>query len=244
MNLLLLEQTDFETEHVANVSDRRAKHLVEVLGVSIGSRIRCGKVNGKLGEAIVEKIVAEENAYALRLHTELSIPPPEASSIELLCALPRPKMLRRIVRTCAELGVKNISFLNSYRVEKSYWQSPQLGHEALRSFCLEGLEQAGDTVLPKIQLFKRFKPFVEDELAQHLEHKAALLAHPSATRGVNQVRPLAAQKCVLAIGPEGGFIGYEIERLTEAGFTSFSLGPRILRCDTVVPYLLAALTAN
>ncbi|WP_020587475.1 RsmE family RNA methyltransferase [Desulfobacter curvatus] len=51
-------------------------------------------------------------------------------------------------------------------------------------------------------------------------------------------RPLAGtisqenNKAVLLIGPEGGFEEEEIRQAVDSGFTSYSLGPRILRAET------------
>ena len=39
-------------------------------------------------------------------------------------------------------------------------------------------------------------------------------------------------RAVVLIGPEGGFDAAEIEKARAAGFTSYSLGPRILRAET------------
>jgi RsmE family RNA methyltransferase len=46
---------------------------------------------------------------------------------------------------------------------------------------------------------------------------------------------------VVAIGPEGGWIPYEVGMLEARGFQAFSLGPRILRVDVAVPYILGQL---
>ena len=241
MNLLLLDQHEINEFGKAEIIGPRAEHLLNVVGVSAGDTVRCGVFGGNMGRATVDKTSSENELPHLTLSPQLDKTPPPASTIELICALPRPKMLRRMVRSCAELGIKNITLINSFRVEKSYWQSPLLSEENLRAFCIDGLQQAGDTVLPTINLRKRFKPFVEDELPEMLQNKSGLLAHPGGDKVLSDIRRSNNSACLLAIGPEGGFIEYEVQSLVAAGLIQFSLGPRILRCDTVIPYLAAAL---
>ena len=86
-------------------------------------------------------------------------------------AMPRPKMLRRSLQTIATMGVKQLYLINSYRVEKSFWQSPFLKAESVLEDFILGLEQARDTRLPTLHVRKRFKPFVEDELPQIITEK-------------------------------------------------------------------------
>ncbi|MFK7732680.1 MAG: 16S rRNA (uracil(1498)-N(3))-methyltransferase [Pseudomonadales bacterium] len=234
MNTLLLEDGDFSSSTSAIIRGQRADHLIETVGVKPGSVIRCGKVDGLMGEAVIR----EQSASELSMDCSLQHKPPAASHIELICALPRPKMLRRIVRTAAELGIKQLILINSFRVEKSYWQSPLLTPPKLREFCIEGLQQAGDTVLPNIILEKRFKPFVEDQLPSMIEGKQTIVAHPRAP-ALPASKP--RQACMLAVGPEGGFIDFEIEKLQSTGFSAHSFGQRVLRCDTAIPFLIATL---
>lgn len=94
-----------------------------------------------------------------------------------------------------------------------------------------GLEQAVDTILPEVILRKRFKPFVEDELPGLIKGTTPFLAHP-ANGERSPTKEL--KKATLIIGPEGGFIPYEVDHFAELGIASLSLGDRILRVETAV----------
>jgi RsmE family RNA methyltransferase len=158
--------------------------------------------------------------------------------LTLILALPRPKVLRRVLRSVSALGVKKIILLNCFRVEKSFWQSPFLNESSVKEQLILGLEQGRDTVLPEVLLRPLFKPFVEDEVPALIKGTLSLVAHPTATapcpREINRAT-------TLAIGPEGGFIPYEIDKLVACGFTPVQMGERILSVETVVPALIARL---
>ena len=49
------------------------------------------------------------------------------------------------------------------------------------------------------------------------------------------------QLITLIIGPEGGIIDYEIALLKAAGCQLIDLGPRILRTESVLPYVVGKL---
>ena len=101
--------------------------------------------------------------------------------------------------------------------------------------------------MPEVILKKRFKPFVEDELPALIKGKLALVAHPSKTHIPSPLwgglgrgdRP--DKHVVLIVGPEGGIIDYEIELLKAAGCQVIDLGPRILRTESVLPYVVGKL---
>src|SRR5690606_22907434 len=165
----------------------------------------------------------------VELETFLQQQPPSPLPLRLILALPRPKRLKRILQNCATLGVKEIILINSYRVEKSYWQTPILDAESIREHLTLGLEQGGDTMMPELRQVKRFRPFVEDELPSLIQGSRALVAHPYAELAC----PRQVDGAVtLAIGPEGGFIPYEVDLLSRCGFEAVHLGERILRVDT------------
>ena len=92
--------------------------------------------------------------------------------------------------------------------------------------------------MPEVSIEKRFKPFVEDQLAQLAAGTLGLVGHP----GDYPSCPRAVEQPVtLAIGPEGGWIAYEVEKLAAAGLQPVQLGERILRVETAVTALLARL---
>ncbi len=234
MNLLLLEAADFVAANRVILRDRRLKHIQEVHRAAAGESLRVGLLGGHMGQGRLLRLDANE----AELEIELNQPPPAKLPITLLLALPRPKMLRRVLQTVACMGVPRLVLLNSYRVEKSFWQTPFLEPAAIREQLLLGLEQARDTVLPDVTIEKRFKPFVEDRLPQLAAGTRGLVGHP----GNYPDCPRAVTEPVtLAIGPEGGWIPYEIDKLSEAGLQPVQLGERILRVETAVSALLARL---
>jgi len=234
MNLILLNHDDFITENQVRLSGRRLEHIRTIHRAQADTQLRVGLLNGKMGQGLITHIDSD----FVELSVVLTQPPPRNLPVTLLLALPRPKMLKRVLQSITSLGVKQIYLMNSQRVEKSFWSSPVLEPEQLHEQLLLGLEQARDTLLPEIHLRKLFKPFVEDELPAISKGTRALVAHP-ASEQIAALEP--NQPTTLAIGPEGGFIPYEVEKLVACGFSPFSLGERILRVETAVPVLLSQL---
>jgi RsmE family RNA methyltransferase len=167
----------------------------------------------------------------MEMTVALTEDPPPPLPLRLILALPRPKVLNRIIAAATSMGIREIDLINAWRVEKAYWDSPRVSSENLRQQAILGLEQAGDTVLPTIRTHTLFKPFVRDELPPALAGNRALLAHPYATDDI----PRGVQSTVvLAIGPEGGFIDRELDTFLEIGFEAVRLGPRVLRVETAL----------
>ena len=231
MNLVLLEPEELRPDGTAALRDRRAAHLRDVLRAGPGDRIQAGLVGGRMGEA---EIVAS-SAHEVVLRPALDRDPPPPSPVALLLALPRPKILRKVLQAVASMGVKRVVLLGSWRVERAYFGSPLLAPAALRAELLLGLEQGRDTVLPEVSIRRLFKPFVEDELEAAFPERARLLAHPAGSAPLETFHPAGAG-AALAVGPEGGWTAYEAAALVARGFQPFSLGARVLRVDAAVPF--------
>ena len=234
MNLLLLEDGDFIAADRVLLQGRRLKHLQEVHRATVGDSLRVGRLGGLMGQGQLLRLDSD----AAELQISLEQGAPAKLPLTLLLALPRPKMLKRVLQTVASMGVPKLILLNSYRVEKSFWQTPFLQPEAIREQLILGLEQARDTLLPEVIIEKRFKPFVEDQLPQLAAGSLGLVGHP----GAYPACPRTVEgQVTLAIGPEGGWIPYEVEKLAAAGLQPVQLGERILRVETAVSALLARL---
>lgn len=234
MNLVLLAEQDLIAPDRARVTGRALAHLRSIRHLAVGDELAAGIINGHQGQARVLSVAEDHAELALDCHE----PAPPPLPLTLVLAMPRPKMLRRVIQTVVAMGVKELVLINSVKVEKSYWQTPRLGQASLDEQITLGLEQAKDTLWPRISLRQRFRPFVEDELAVLAAGSRRLIAHP----GSDQACPRGVDKPVtLCVGPEGGFIPFEVDLIRQQGFTPVHLGPRILRVENAVPALLARL---
>jgi 16S rRNA (uracil1498-N3)-methyltransferase len=233
MNIVLLDPRQTEAEFWSISSTRQLEHLQQHLQIQVGDTLKVGIREGQ--RYLTEIVEISEKAVRLKPLQQETVP--EKLPVTLIVALPRPKVLRRLIMDSVTLGVEKIILLHSYRVDKSYWQTPFL--QQLNHYIELGLEQAGDTVAPKIELYKRFKPFVEDILPGLISTDCpAYVAHPYA----EQAMPFAIEHpCTIVIGPEGGFIPYEVDLLIKNGCQAVSLGNRIIRTETVIPYVLGRL---
>jgi 16S rRNA (uracil1498-N3)-methyltransferase len=235
MNLILLFDEDFtDTGAHVRLQGRRLRHVLDVHRAAAGDELSVGLLGGRIGTGRVTVL----NSSILEMEVRFEQAPPQALPVTLILALPRPKVLRRVLRTVSAMGVKRVHLINSFRVEKSYWQTPFLKEENVTEQLILGLEQARDTVLPEVLQRPLFKPFIEDELPGIIQGTLPLVAHPAAGEPCPRDLKRAA---TLAIGPEGGFIPYEIDKFISCGFTPVSMGGRILSTETAVPALLSRL---
>ena len=249
MNCILLPAADVSLPHAQIKASAQIEHINKVLGAQVGDTLKIGMLGGNLGSAVIEEITA----HSIQLcAVQLDKLPPAKLNVTVVLALPRPKVLRRLIMDMTALGVGNIILTNSYRTQKSYWQSPLLAR--LDEFVLEGLQQGVDTIAPSITLQKRFKPFVEDQLAALLSGHA-IVAHPYSelsllqylqnlqqlSTAVSNNKQAAAQTVlptVVCIGAEGGWIDYELELLATQGCQAVNIGARVLRTEAAVNVIL------
>ena len=235
MNLILIYPNELHYETVL-LTSRRAKHIIEVIKPNIGDQLTVGLFNGNIGNGEVLEI--DKESFSVRLRVDFNQPPPQQLPLTLILALPRPKTLKKALHAAITIGVKNIHLINSYKVDKSYWQTPHLSDKGLKTQIELALEQSKDTVPPTISVHKRFKPFVEDEFSAIINNTTPLLAHPTAEEHCpfNINAPTS-----LIIGPEGGFTEYEVDMLIKHGANPVTIGEHILRVEFAIPAIIGKL---
>lgn len=237
MNLLLLEPAEVAGDGPLRISGRRLDHVRRVLAPSPGELLRVGVVGGRTGTA---RVAAVSDHELVLDPPSLDGDPPPRAGMDLLLAVPRPKALTRLLPAVAALGIDRVVLLNAARVEKSYFTAGVLEAASIAALLRLGLEQARDTIAPEILVRPRFRPFVEDECDALLAGTdLRLVAHPQASAPCP--RRDEARRVALAIGPEGGWVPFELELLAARGFRPVHLGPRVLRVETVVPLLVGRL---
>ena len=238
MNLLLLAPSEIAADGTCTLVDRRAQHLRDVLGVRVGQQVRAGVLGGGIGAA---EVVSDDGA-AIALRLVLAQPAPPPLDVELVLAVPRPKVIARVVETCAAFAVRRIDLTNAWRVDKSYLRSPRLEPEALHAAARLGAEQGATTHLPELAVHERLMTLLDARFAAPGPRR--LIAHPGAPpleRAIDGAPFSRSHPAVLAIGPEGGWISRELDTFVARGFAPISLGAPILRVEAAVATALGQL---
>jgi RsmE family RNA methyltransferase len=234
VNLVILEPGESGNGGDTRLIGTRARHLLNVLHVEPGARVRVGILNGPSGVGTVTAIDAAGGTVTLQCAFEPA--PPSRPAVDLLLALPRPKVLRRLWAQLAAMGVGRIILTNAERVERNYFDTHILSPEYYEPLLIEGLQQARDTWLPAVSVHRQFKILIEDELDGMSNAGRRLVADPS---GQEPPRGSNGGRVLLAVGPEGGWNDFELKLLETHGFQRVGMGPRTLRTDTACIALLA-----
>ncbi len=257
MNLILIHPKELDTTGRARFADNRAEHIRNVLRAERGKTLRIGLLNGPFGIGTVEAVSPEEVILACEFETET----PPRPTIDLLLAMPRPKVLKRLWAQFAALGIGRIFITNAEKVERFYFDTHILEPDFYNARLIEGLQQARDTRLPEVTIVKNLKPFLENETFPTLGTDCVgacssfpkggkrLVADPSGTRSLFQTLEASTEKVPslgknvrVAVGPEGGWMPHELEMFKSHGFEVFGMGPRILRTDTACVALLGMIS--
>lgn len=164
-----------------------------------------------------------------------SLPP-----LDIICAIARPKTVKKVLITAGMMGVRHLHFVRACRTEKSYLTSKWLRPEACKPLLHEGMAISRLELEPNVIVHPLFRPFVEDELAllYGSDCQKFVCDTGKAATFNHLMKPDMPFACI-AIGPEADWEPFELELLHKAGFVSVSLGPWILRVEHAMTAAIA-----
>ena len=251
MNRILFEKDEIR-DGVATFGGVRAEHVMNVLHGEIGQVLKTGEIDGPIGTSVIKSIKTSccgdlsselpSNRTTDQVRIEVSVCHGEESLkpwVDLILAPPRPRVMKRLLPQLATLGVGRIFLVGAKKVEKDFWGATLLKPENYRPLLIDGLMQAGTSILPTLETRRNFRKFVREEIDALFTNSNRIIAHPY--HGNQTIKQSNNQTILLAIGPEGGWTDEEVALLEEHGFARYSLGSRILRTDTATIALLAQL---
>ena len=260
MNRILFEKDEI-VDGIATFGGERAEHVMNVLHGEVGQVLKTGEIGGFIGTGVITGItrppssVSNPEITVACSHDKRSLRP----WVDLILAPPRPRVMKRLLPQLATMGVGRILLVGAKKVEKDFWGATLLKPENYRPLLIDGLMQAGTSILPTLETRRNFRKFVKEELDTLWPEAKRIVAHPygggeDIRRGTEDLRGLetldrnrslksnvSRPRILLAVGPEGGWTDEEVTLLGEHGFARYSLGSRILRTDTATIALLAQL---
>lgn len=240
MNLLILTEDDRTEGDIFVVAGNRLRHIIGVLRVSVGDMVEVGLVDGHVGKAVVRAIEKERVVLECQWLGDVQDTGP---AIDIVCALPRPQTFKKVLQVSATMGVERVYFVNANRVEKCFFSASVTRPETIRYYLEKGLSQGKRTRLPKVIIHPRFRCFFE-EVVPRLEPDeqgkvVKLVADVECKSYLNGSMLEGAARIIIAIGPEGGWVPFELEIMREHGFEKFKLGDWPLRVENALVATLA-----
>ena len=230
MNCILVESVPGES---IRLSERASTHVVRVLKKGPGDPLLAGIINGPIG--MVPILGVEEGRVIIGRPQGA---PPVTPPVDIILAMPRPKVMKRLWAPLASMGVGSITIIGGDRVESCYFDSHAVTPDLYQPRLIEGLEQVRDSRLPGVVIEPSFDRFASVLLPAWSTDGVRILAHHEGSSSMrNTVQP--GRRVTIAIGPEGGWSRKENEVFSAHGFIPVSLGPRTLRTDTALIALLA-----
>ncbi|KAK9172037.1 Ribosomal RNA small subunit methyltransferase E [Cryptosporidium meleagridis] len=199
------------------------------------------KVNNRFRRSISEINYLNNFQYAVTIKLDTEIHKEEYKHdyplIDLLIALPRPKVFEKVLQNAVTIGVGRIIFVCTDKSEKSYLNSSKLKKESIDEIVQLGLEQASKTLCPDVYIYASWTFFLQ-HLRNYFFCKENMIGIVADVLGSSKITEIGLQShtgpIILAIGPEGGWTKEELTDLITMGFKVVNMGDRILKVETAL----------
>lgn len=211
--------------------DAAARHyLARVLRLSAGDALEVFDGAGRAYEAVLGPEGASVTIGVERAR-------PAGVDVTLLQGLPKGDKLELVLQKATELGVARVwPVICERSVSRPDAERRESRAARWRKVAEEAARQCGRADVPRVDAPSPLR----DALAEpRRDGEARLVLDPRANAPLSAYGD--AERFTLLVGPEGGLSDAELELARDAGFVGVTLGPRVLRTETVALAALAVL---
>ena len=216
---------------------RAVRHVARVLRVRRGERVMLFDPE-RTQQAVAEVLEVDKRGVLCRVDTIETSRLAPLPATTLIQAIGKGDKFDAIVRDATELGATHIVAAETARCIVHLGEKSAARAERWRRVAREAARQSGRDDAPRID-----GPYDWAEALRTVTDVGALRICLW-ENAVDPLGPLLAQcgngPVVVAVGPEGGFDSAEVDMARDAGFAFASLGPIILRTETVAAAILGA----
>ncbi len=183
--------------------------------------------------------VSNVSPYEIKVKQKLDENHELKNKITLMYCLPKGEKLDLVVQKATELGVYEIILVQSSRcIAKITNENKDKKLARFNKIALEASEQSKRNIVPVIKDVISYK----DISKYHFDHQFIAYENEDEISFLSRITQIKENESVsILIGSEGGFSLEEVEYAKKVGYTSISLGKRILRSETAVFYALTSL---
>lgn len=218
-----------------SLSHDEARHACQVLRLRVGDRVEL--FDGRGGRAFGELTQVDRKGAVVLVGQCEQVAPPPGPALTILTALPRPQRQPFLFEKCTELGVHRIvpllcrrSTVRPQGSAAAKWQRT----------LVEAAKQSGCLHLPEIAEPETLEGSIGGLAATAAVRVFGSRAEDSVPLAGVLAEASAGAEVAAWIGPEGGLDPTEEDALRAAGVRPVSLGPHVLRVETAVLTVAAA----
>ena len=207
----------------ASLTGAHADHLARVLRARVGNEFDI-VANGVLHRGRVAEIRDRRVEFELG-----EVIPPESVPVQLTLVLAIFKFDRMewAIEKCTELGVSRMVPVVASRTDAHLASAAPKRVERWRRIALQASEQSRRRSPPEIPNPIRLRDIVAVSAKLKI-----VLSEAEDQCQLRDIHLAGDDEVLLAIGPEGGWTGEELEMFEKQGWLAASLGPTILRAET------------
>ncbi|HZI92884.1 MAG TPA: 16S rRNA (uracil(1498)-N(3))-methyltransferase [Patescibacteria group bacterium] len=227
---------DIRGEEVAVVRGTEHHHLSRVLRLGTGDEVSVFDGAGRGFRGIVERTAGEESLVRLTSPDDRAVEP--VLRLTLAQGIPHHDKMDLIVQKVTEVGVSVIVPIVGERTSVRAGRTGEWKRvERWRRVARESARQCGRLRVPVVCEPAGMGKFLDAEAGGPSDHRFILTPlsadEPGAGSPVSLEMDPAAASATLAVGPEGGWSPEEVGLAIRGGFERLTLGPRVMRTETV-----------